>query len=93
MTQGAEVNRAYHGPRFETFDMSISAANAGCGIALAPRFLIEPDLAERRLVLAAAHELQSVGQYYVAYAEPMADTPKIRALLDWVQARSHSPIG
>jgi transcriptional regulator, LysR family len=37
---------AYHGPRFDTFYMALSAAQAGCGVALVPRYLVAKELAE-----------------------------------------------
>ncbi|MEB2398245.1 MAG: LysR substrate-binding domain-containing protein [Alcaligenaceae bacterium] len=77
-------NRSYHGPRFETFHMLISAATAGCGVALVPRFLVEDELANGRLAIAWPYAHTSKGAYYLAHAEHTADVPKVRALVQWI---------
>jgi DNA-binding transcriptional LysR family regulator len=43
--QGLQSVNAYHGPRFDTFYMALSAAQAGCGVALV-RYLAAKELAE-----------------------------------------------
>ncbi|WP_459615970.1 LysR substrate-binding domain-containing protein [Bordetella sp. 2513F-2] len=83
--KGMHSARSYHGPRFETFDMSIHAARAGCGIALVPRFLVEEELREDKLALAWPEAHRSQPAYHLAYAEHAADVPKIRALVQWVR--------
>lgn len=75
---------AYHGPRFDTFYMALSAAQAGCGVALVPRYLVARELAEGSLVVAWNHAMPSAGKHYLAYAEHAAEVPKVRALVEWV---------
>ncbi len=75
---------AYHGPRFDTFYMALSAAQAGCGVALVPRYLAEKELAEGSLVVAWDHVMPSAGKHYLAYAEHAAEVPKVRALVEWI---------
>ncbi|WP_442513486.1 LysR family transcriptional regulator [Pseudomonas promysalinigenes] len=75
---------AYHGPRFDTFYMALSAAQAGCGVALVPRYLVAKELAEGSLVVAWNHAMPSAGKHYLAYAEHAAEVPKVRALVEWV---------
>jgi len=84
MSQGIDASRSYQGPRFQTFDMAICAARAGCGIAMVPQFLVQHELDRGELVLACHHANPGPGRYFVAYAEHMADTPKVRALTEWV---------
>ena len=38
LEQGLHTDNSYHGPRFDTFYMALSAAQAGCGVALVPRY-------------------------------------------------------
>ncbi|QXI33669.1 LysR family transcriptional regulator [Pseudomonas promysalinigenes] len=75
---------AYHGPRFDTFYMALSAAQAGCGVALVPRYLVAKELAEGSLVVAWNHAMPSAGKHYLGYAEHAAEVPKVRALVEWV---------
>ena len=76
---------AYHGPRFDTFYMALSAAQAGCGVALVPQYLVAKELAEGSLVIAWNHAMPSAGKHYLAYAEHAAEAPKVRALVEWIR--------
>ncbi|NIE76542.1 LysR family transcriptional regulator [Pantoea sp. Ap-967] len=76
---------AYHGPRFDTFYMALSAAQAGCGVALVPRYLVAKELAEGSLVIAWDHAMKSAGKHYLAFAEHAAEVPKVRALVEWIR--------
>ena len=88
MSQNMDASRSYQGPRFQTFDMAICAARAGCGIALVPQFLVGQELDRGDLVMAWPHAHPGPGRYFVAYAEHMADTPKVRALTEWVMEKA-----
>ncbi|MNP29092.1 Glycine cleavage system transcriptional activator [compost metagenome] len=76
---------SYHGPRFDTFYMALSAAQAGCGVALVPRYLVAKELAEGSLVIPWNHAMRSAGAHYLAYAEHAAEVPKVRALVEWIR--------
>ncbi|MBF8744329.1 transcriptional regulator GcvA [Pseudomonas putida] len=76
---------AYHGPRFDTFYMALSAAQSGCGVALVPRYLAAKELAEGSLVIPWNHPMRSAGAHYLAYAEHAAEVPKVRALVEWIR--------
>ncbi|MEW9680833.1 LysR family transcriptional regulator [Pseudomonas sp. TE50-2] len=93
LEQGLHTDNSYHGPRFDTFYMALSAAQAGCGVALVPSYLVAKELAEGSLVLAWDHAMKSNGAHYLAYAEHAAEVPKVRALVEWVaeqiQRRDH----
>lgn len=83
--QGWHSKSSYHGPRFETFHMLISAAKSGCGVALVPRFLIEEELQDGKLSIAWDYVHGTKGGYYLAYTERTASVPKVRALIQWVR--------
>lgn len=90
-SQGLQTEHSYHGPRFDTFYMSIRAAQVGCGIALLPRFLIEEELAENKLVLAwpdlpsvIANHATRRNAYYLACPEHTVDVPKVRSFVQWI---------
>ena len=85
-SQGVDSPRSHAGPRLAHFDMCVSAALAGCGVALVPDVLVQSELASQRLVQARPHTHRSPGYYYLTYANRVADTPKIRALTDWILA-------
>lgn len=86
LEQGLTSPNSYHGPRFDTFYMCMSAALAGCGVALVPRYLVESHLASGKLVMPWPHSMRSNGAHYVAFAEHAAEVPKVRALVEWIQA-------
>ncbi|MEN8642020.1 LysR family transcriptional regulator [Pseudomonas sichuanensis] len=85
LEQGLHTDNSYHGPRFDTFYMALSAAQSGCGVALVPRYLVARELAEGNLVMAWDHAMKSSGAHYLAYAEHAAEVPKVRALVEWVR--------
>ncbi|CAM3620540.1 Glycine cleavage system transcriptional activator [Pseudomonas reidholzensis] len=85
LEQGLHTDNSYHGPRFDTFYMALSAAQAGCGVALVPRYLVEKELADGSLVIAWNHAMRSNGAHYLAFAEHAAEVPKVRALLEWTR--------
>ncbi|MNF13777.1 DNA-binding transcriptional activator GcvA [compost metagenome] len=67
--------------------MCIRAAQSGCGVALVPRFLVEDELNDGKLVIAWDHELPSSGKHFMAYAEHSTDVPKIRAFVKWIHGQ------
>lgn len=85
---GIDTERSYHGPRFDTFHMCIRAAQSGCGVALVPRFLVEDELAEEKLVIPWKHHKPSQGAHFIAYAEQSLDLPKVKSFVDWVLAKA-----
>lgn len=85
LDQGLHTDNSYHGPRFDTFYMALSAAQAGCGVALVPRYLVAKELAEGSLVMAWNHAMKSNGAHYLAFAEHAAEVPKVRALVEWIK--------
>ncbi len=85
--QGLQTERSYHGPRFETFYMCIRAAQSGCGVALVPRFLVEDELSEGKLVIPWDHPMPSAGAHFLAYAEHAAEVPKIRSFVKWIEGQ------
>ncbi|CAI8869224.1 LysR family transcriptional regulator [Pseudomonas sp. IT-P4] len=89
--QGYHTEHSYHGPRFETFYMCIRAAQVGCGVALLPRFLVEEELADGKLVIPWQHAMPSTDAYYLAYPEHSAEVPKVRDFVKWMLEQIDSP--
>ena len=90
--QGFCTDHSYHGPRFDTFYMCIRAAQVGCGVALLPRFLVEEELADGKLVIAWQHLMPSHDSYYLAYPEHSAGVPKVRAFVSWMMEQLNDPL-
>lgn len=72
------------GPRFEQFYMVIQAAIAGLGLAVLPRFLIQEELASKRLVVAIDRPVKSAYAYYLVYPERKSDLRRVTAFRDWL---------
>ena len=85
--QGLHSENSYHGPRFDTFSMCIRAAQAGCGIALIPHYLVAEELNDGKLVIAWPHAKPSEGSHFIAHAEHAAEVPKVRAFVQWIAER------
>ena len=91
--QGYHTDHSYHGPRFDTFYMCIRAAQVGCGVALLPRFLVEEELTDGKLVIAWQHPMPSRDAYYLAYPEHSAGVPKVKAFVTWMMEHIDHPVG
>lgn len=90
--QGLHTEHSYHGPRFETFLMSIQAAKVGCGVALVPRMFVEEELREGKLVIPWSHSMVSPeNAYYIAVPENARHAAKVTGFIDWIQSRVASP--
>lgn len=87
LAQGLHSLNSYHGPRFDTFYMCIRAAQAGCGIALIPKFMVMDELQEGKLVIPWQFALPSQGAHYIAFLENTAKVPKIALFVDWIKQK------
>jgi len=72
------------GPKFENFTMMIEAVYSGLGVAVLPRMYIESDLQKGRLLAPFGSSVTSKKGYYLACAEHLADSPKVKAFKDWL---------
>lgn len=89
--QGFHTEHSYHGPRFETFMLSIQAARIGCGVALVPRMFVEEELAEGKLVIPWHYAMtDSHNAYYIAVPEHAHQAPKVTAFMAWIQEKAPS---
>jgi DNA-binding transcriptional LysR family regulator len=91
-SQNLNIPRDMTGPRYELFSMLAQAAMHDMGIALIPPFLIQRELAEKRLVIANAQALSSIKAYYLMIPERKVESASLRAFRDWLvnQAQSYS---
>lgn len=88
---GADPAAAYRGHRFDQFALLIEAAVAGLGVALAPRYLIEGELAAGRLAEIRAEPMPTEPAYYVVLPDEKLADPLCLAFLDWIRGEVGGP--
>jgi LysR family glycine cleavage system transcriptional activator len=74
----------YKGHRFEHFSMVIEAALAALGFALLPRYLIEQELASRRLIVLFDQPLQTENSYYLVVPDHKKENPLMQSFVAWI---------
>ena len=91
-SQQLNIPRDMTGPRYELFSMLAQAAMHDMGVALIPPFLIQRELAEKRLVVANSQALSSIRAYYLMIPERKVESASLKAFRDWLvnQAQSYS---
>ena len=89
-SQNLNVPRDMTGPRYELFSMLAQAAMHDMGIALIPPFLIQRELAEKRLVIANPQALSSIKAYYLMIPDRKVESASLRAFRDWLIHQAHS---
>lgn len=91
-SQQLNIPRDMTGPRYELFSMLAQAAMHDMGVALIPPFLIQRELAEKRLVVANPQALSSIKSYYLMIPERKVESASLKAFRDWLvnQAQSYS---
>lgn len=77
-------DKTFTGPRFDTFSACTHAAITKSGIALVPKFLVKRELEIGELVMAWPYELLTNRSYYMIYPTSMSRTPKITAMVQWI---------
>jgi len=75
------------GARFDQFMIMAQAAAAGVGLALIPRFLIEPELAAGTLVEVFAQTLKSRSAYWLVHAKGPV-SPALSRFRTWLTAQA-----
>ena len=73
------------GPRFNQTALTLDAAVAGLGIALAPALLIDTDLASGRLVRLAREEWKGDFGYYLVHPADKAHLPALQQFKTWLR--------
>ncbi|GHC65173.1 LysR family transcriptional regulator [Limoniibacter endophyticus] len=80
-----ESEALYRGHRFDQFSMMIEAVTAGIGVALLPRYLIEPELASGRLCAVFDSPLKTQNSYYVVVPDGKRQTPLTEDFVQWIK--------
>lgn len=88
LAAGIDDINAMKGPRFELHSMLISAARAGQGIALLPRFLVLEQLASGALTIPLDLPLQNQKAYYLVYPESKRSSRPVALFREWLLAEA-----
>jgi len=83
--------QAMAGPRLELFSMLTEAARAGMGVALAPPFFVQEELAQGRLVNIAPRPVSGQRAYSLIYPEHKAELPALQGLFGMAAQGEASP--
>lgn len=81
---GRDPRSVLRGARFDHFDMVISAAVAGLGVALLPELLVQSELGAGRLRLASNRRLPGAAPYALLYPARSAAIPGFPRFRDWL---------
>ena len=82
---GAPPFESHRGPRFTHTFLSLQAAAAGQGVALATSVLIGDDLSTGRLVQPFGPEVPGHYDYHLVCPPAALDLPKVAAFLAWIR--------
>ena len=77
-----------HGHAYQNFAMVAQAAVAGLGIALLPRYLVEDDIAAKRLEIVAGEFVGMTTSYYLILPETRASASAVQAFAKWLTAEA-----
>ncbi|WP_133646775.1 LysR substrate-binding domain-containing protein [Paraburkholderia flava] len=81
---GIEDKRTMQGVRYELHTMLISAAAAGLGIALVPRFFVETQLERLGLVVPFDAPVISDSAYYLVYPTELSHGKPLASFREWL---------
>lgn len=89
---GVTLSRPLRGDSFEQFSMIAEAAAAGLGVALLPVFMLEDELASKKLEIVSDQFLATKTSYYLVVPETRASSPAVKLFTPWLieQARAAS---
>lgn len=77
------------GPRFSHTYLTLEAAAAGQGVAIAASVLVEQDLASGRLVQLLPQEMSGPYRYYMVRPDLQVQPPPVEQFCQWLRERAH----
>jgi LysR family transcriptional regulator, glycine cleavage system transcriptional activator len=92
---GVKLDGALGGDSYEQFAMIAQAAVAGLGVALLPVFMLEEELAAKKLEIVSGQFLATQTSYYLIVPESRSSVPAVKLFTSWLlgQARAAIKIG
>jgi DNA-binding transcriptional LysR family regulator len=72
------------GVRFDQFAPMIQASVFGLGAAIVPKYLIEAELEEGRLVVLLGSETSVIGSYFLVWPDRSENYPPLGAFRTWI---------
>ena len=82
---GVAPENPLRGPLFDQFSFTATAATAGLGVALVPRFLVEEELESGKLIVLCEPAMSGQGAYYGAVPLSKRTVPAIVRLAGWLR--------
>lgn len=73
------------GPRYDLFSMTLEAVRSGLGVALVPRFLLDDELASKKIVVPVPGALQVQEAYYFGYPDDHERSDALSAFETWLR--------
>lgn len=89
---GVTLDRPLRGDSFEQFSMIAQAAVAGLGVALLPVFMLEEELATRKLEIVSDQFLPTKTSYFLIVPETRASSPAVKLFTSWLIGQARSAI-
>lgn len=80
-TAGYDARRVQ---KHEQFSLMISALNAGLGVGILPRFLVEEELRQRMLVMVDDRAMKSDHAYYLVHAKDRQTGGALACFIRWI---------
>ncbi|SDV48980.1 LysR family transcriptional regulator [Chitinasiproducens palmae] len=85
---GVEDASTMHGVRYELHTMAISAAAAGLGVALVPKFFVDGQLRHFGLVVPFEAKFSADSAYYLVYPTELSHGRPFERFRDWLLAEA-----
>ena len=85
---GVDDNRTMQGVRYELHTMLISAATAGLGIALVPRFFVDAQFERLGLVVPFDAPAIAAAAYYLVYPTELSHGRPLASFREWLLAQA-----
>ena len=85
-----ELDEPVHGHTYQNYAMVAQAATAGVGIALLPRYLVEDDVAAKRLEIVASQFASVSTSYHLILPETRASSNAVQAFAKWLIAEAQA---
>jgi LysR family glycine cleavage system transcriptional activator len=87
---GVTLDAPLHGNTYQNYAMIAHAATAGAGIALLPRYLVEDDVAAKRLEIVGSEYASLKTAYHLILPETRASSNAVQSFAKWLIAEAQA---